>query len=107
MNANPLTQAIESAVLDCNDLSCDGICNLGPIAGEDRAEWLARLKAQFIAHPIPTSTKGRPSQQPAVIRVRAQTGSLLTDCNRCGEPRWNGKACQSCRASTRLRRATA
>lgn len=47
IHADPLAQILESAVLDCGDPSCFGICDLAPLPGELRADWLARLRARF------------------------------------------------------------
>lgn len=102
MVTDPLAQAIESAMLDCGSVHPHDVCTLGQLPNESRPEWLARLQARFEAFPLP-------GRQPDARRPlpRAEPLSLLVDCTRCGEPRWNGKACQACRMATRLRRRLA
>lgn len=98
---DPLKLSRHQRVLDCG---CD-ICNLGPLPGERRADWLRRLTARFAAHPLPELKPG-PQRQPVPIRAQPAADALV-DCERCGEPRWVGRACQACRTATRLRRALA
>lgn len=58
MSAEPRRHGSSRFVLDCDDSSCD-VCTLGPLPGEDRASWQARLKARFAAAPVPDLPVGR------------------------------------------------
>lgn len=60
---DPFAQVIERTVLDCGE--ADGICDLGPLPGEDRPTWLARLRERFRANP----PAGRYAAPPSLVHL--------------------------------------
>lgn len=79
----------------CGSDACD-VCSLGPLLGESRPAWLARLRAHFRGNPIPLT-----AAEVAAERARARQLARYADlpsraCERCGQKRPINGPCIGC-----------
>lgn len=111
---HPLNRLSDGIALDCGHPGCD-ICSLGPLPGEDRPAWMARLTDRFRGQPIELSEReingqmararrGSPGRPPGPAAHRR--GDIVI-CPRCHGAKAYGHYCGICHQRPTSRRGLA
>ena len=110
---------------DCGSAACD-VCGLGPLVGESREQWMARLKDRFrgqpelfkpvadaqrrvpprpVMVPCPVCGKPKPLNGRCIGCVRRASSKYrdIVTCRRCAGPKMDGLPCGLCKQTNQPR----